>query len=451
MLRNLILLTGICCLFIIPYSSHAYEENQVNIHGFISQGYLKSSDNNYLAETEDGTFQFNEFGINFTAQLSDGLQVGIQLFGRDLGSLGNDDILIDWAYADYFYNSFLGIRVGKIKVPVGLYLETRDIDILRTSIFLPQGTYNEGWRDTFKSMKGIGFYGEIPLNILGDLHYQAIYGIVSPEPGDGQSKFLDNKLSFKITDYDTDYAACADVKWSTPLSGLKIGINSVGLKYKANTTMQDSFLWRAFTAQQYLMATNPLLADSLQEGGDLPDENTVNTLYAIAKTAGYDFVGVESIFKADVYNWSVLAEYMRGNLIFAAEYTRTHTNMNMSTVETNIVQIPDMKTQMEGYYAGARYRLTDWFEAGVYYSVFYPDRKDKDGNENVKLTLQDKSNAWQKDWALSTRFDINENWIVKFEAHVIKGTAVMYAQEQEDPSDAVEDWFLYAAKMSYSF
>ena len=44
----------------------AYEFGDVMIHGFISQGYLYSDKNDYLADTSDGTFQFNEMGINFS-------------------------------------------------------------------------------------------------------------------------------------------------------------------------------------------------------------------------------------------------------------------------------------------------------------------------------------------------------------------------------------------------
>ena len=38
----------------------------IDIHGFISQGYLQSTDNNYLANTDKGTFEFNEAAINFS-------------------------------------------------------------------------------------------------------------------------------------------------------------------------------------------------------------------------------------------------------------------------------------------------------------------------------------------------------------------------------------------------
>ena len=66
----------------------AQDDAGLNIHGFVSQGYLHSSDNNYQGNTEDGTFEFNELGINFSTQLTDELRLGIQFFARDLGNFG---------------------------------------------------------------------------------------------------------------------------------------------------------------------------------------------------------------------------------------------------------------------------------------------------------------------------------------------------------------------------
>lgn len=40
-------------------------EDNVAIHGFVSQGYLKSNANNFLTETDSGSFQYNDMGINF--------------------------------------------------------------------------------------------------------------------------------------------------------------------------------------------------------------------------------------------------------------------------------------------------------------------------------------------------------------------------------------------------
>src|SRR5262245_49671514 len=57
----------------------------LQIHGFISPGFMLSTGNNYLAKTRDGSFEFAETGINFTKPLTDELRLGVQLFARDLG------------------------------------------------------------------------------------------------------------------------------------------------------------------------------------------------------------------------------------------------------------------------------------------------------------------------------------------------------------------------------
>ena len=71
-------------LMLVPGLLFAMEVGNVAIHGFVSQGYLKTDDVNYLAETKKGTYQFNEAGLNFNYSL-DKLRVGAQILSRDLG------------------------------------------------------------------------------------------------------------------------------------------------------------------------------------------------------------------------------------------------------------------------------------------------------------------------------------------------------------------------------
>ncbi|GBC63154.1 hypothetical protein DENIS_4147 [Desulfonema ishimotonii] len=97
-----VLWTAVICAVILSGSNaSAAELGGVDIHGFISQGYLKSDDNNFLGNSEDGSFQFNEMGINFSRELTDKLRIGVQFFSRDLSAVGNNDVVVDWAYGDY--------------------------------------------------------------------------------------------------------------------------------------------------------------------------------------------------------------------------------------------------------------------------------------------------------------------------------------------------------------
>ena len=73
----------------ILFQLNPAQAQEVDIHGFISQGYLKSTGNNFLAETKRGTWEFTEVGINFGTYVTDELRLGMQLFARDLGEMGN--------------------------------------------------------------------------------------------------------------------------------------------------------------------------------------------------------------------------------------------------------------------------------------------------------------------------------------------------------------------------
>src|SRR5229473_3281975 len=94
-----------CCLILsgivaaVPFKVDAVDLSlpgePIEVHGFASQGFIKTTDNNYLAQSKRGSFEFTEVGINFTKELTDKLRVGIQLFARHLGPLDNFDAKFD--------------------------------------------------------------------------------------------------------------------------------------------------------------------------------------------------------------------------------------------------------------------------------------------------------------------------------------------------------------------
>ena len=107
----------------------------------------------------------------------------------------------------------------------------------------------------------------------------------------------------------------------------------------------------------------------------------------------------------------------------------------------------DSKNYSEAYYAYMTYRFTQWFEVGTYYSVDYFNKHDKDG-DNYVLDGLPKELAWLKDWALSLRFDMNDYWIFKLEGHYMDGLIDVDYGDEVNPDP---NWFLFAAKISYSF
>ncbi len=126
------------------------------ISGFVSQGYFNSSGNEYLIDkSEKGSAEFNEAALVFYSQPTDRVRIGVQLFARDFGNNGNNVVVLDWAFGDYQWKDELGFRVGKVRLPWGLYNQVRDVDVARDQIFLPQSVYNEDFRDFLLAGNGL--------------------------------------------------------------------------------------------------------------------------------------------------------------------------------------------------------------------------------------------------------------------------------------------------------
>lgn len=361
------------CMACLASEGAAFDPDQISIHGFISQGYLASDQYEYLlVNTQDGTFEFHEFGLNFSVRPTENLRVGLQLLSRDFGQLGNNDVTLDWGIGDYRYRNWLGIRVGKLKRPSGLYGESRDIDAARTSILLPTSLYSEMMRDLESATIGAGLYGILP----GGLEYQMQYGKVDVSTETGLVKILDDARGVQTLNVEvTKNAPAFQLLWRTPLEGLRLsGTYSLGPEWKQQTT----------------------------RGTSVYDTSTV----------------VMSV------------EYTNDHITVAVEYKQGET-----------------KTTSEFYAGIVNYRFTDWFELGSYYAVGYRDKNDKDGR-NFEQWGQPAALAWAKDLALSGRFDLDDNWILKLEGHWFNG---LYGVTGDIGQESSEDWYFFAAKVTFSF
>jgi len=90
-----LLISAMAVFLLLPASAGGMTLEDLQIHGFISQGFLYSTDDvDFLAEdSHEGTFEFNEMAINFSATPTDDLSVGVQLAAFDLGTIGNDEVM----------------------------------------------------------------------------------------------------------------------------------------------------------------------------------------------------------------------------------------------------------------------------------------------------------------------------------------------------------------------
>lgn len=379
--------------------------NDVIVHGFASQGYLRSSDNNFLANTSNGSAEYQEFAFNITSQINDDLRVGVQFFARDLGPLGNNEIELDWAFGDYHWQDQLGFRVGRFKMPYGFYNETADFDAARTSVLLPTGVYDTRFRDLLVAVSGVQTYGNLNFSdqIIGGIDYAAFYGTANIPDGGSVNRAFDN-MSPTVMQFDNlevDFVAGGSLTWSTPLDGLRIGQTLTHYSHEFQMDVID-----------------PALAGMLDAMGSPPE------LRFTSKDSNFLVSSLE-------YTWS--------DFVFAAERSLWKGTFNEPVTG-------GQELNREAWYVQGSYRVNEWFEVGSYYSMFYGDADDKD---------RDDPSSYQQDITLSTRFDVSQAMTVKFETHFIEGFGQLLPDINpglmgvgDAPS---ENWTMFAAKTSFVF
>ena len=388
-----------------------FDVDGLSIHGFAGQGYIKSSDNNYFGYSEDSSYEFNEIGINFMLPATDDLRLGIQVFSRDLGQYGNNDLTLDWALIDYYWTSWLGFRAGKVKMPFGLFNRSRDVDNLRTSAILNQAVYIEGIRDLVIAFYGFNVYGSKTLGVLGSINYDLFTGTLDV-PNDSpwvvgffnRMKYADKKLGV--------FASMMD------LSDLTINIKHFE---------GGQLLWNTPIPGLVLSATD-FFGKSNAKFGAIPGEAKLKEFSVLS--ARYDFKDFTFIF----------------------ERTKADIEFRM----LGLPEIPGlnwdgkMTSQFEGWYGEIAWRVTRWLDLGASYGEFYPDSNDKNGHiidsGDEAQRLPDYY-AWQKDTTLSTKFNINEYLCIKFETHFIDGLGNTDLSDYS-PGEMKKHWNLYVLKTS---
>lgn len=374
---------------------------KIAVHGFVSQGYLHSSHNNYQAVySENGSLQFNELGINFSTEPLPDLRIGIQLLSRDQGVLGNNEIDIDWGYADYRWKDSLGFRVGKIKLPLGLYNEVRDLDMLRTSVLLPQGVYDESFRDVITAAYGVGAYGHKDLRGAGGLDYDFVVGTLDIDDDGGVARGAESGGFLDIRAFNVNELYSGGLRWNSPGDML---------------ALKTSFAWSSLDADA--VTTMPL---SFGPGPPIPAGTPVTIELKDTRIVIYS------------------AEYARGDLVVSSEL------MNIRRTDSTSLLPGESTVRTEGYHVNASYRFNALFELGGYYSVYYPNADDKSG----ATFGDDYFRAWLKDFAISTRFDLSDSFILKLETHVMDGAAQVSRLEN---SEFERDWYLFALKVTFTF
>ncbi|SHI60572.1 hypothetical protein SAMN02745165_00533 [Malonomonas rubra DSM 5091] len=400
---QLFVLTLLFLLLATPLLAFDLAES-LQIHGFVSQGYMSSSNNNFLTESRSGSYEFTDLGLNLNWMALDNLRLGGQAFYRNLGNYSEDNITLDWALVDYQPSDWLGVRLGKVKMPLGLYNETRDSDFLQPMIFLPQSIYDESRRDTNLAYIGGGLYGNLPVGSWGDIDYHVFTG---------ESTYPDDSILTQSTN------------------------NSISESIRKNKT-------------------NPLLPDSFESS-----ERKSDGLYGgaiVFNSAAHDLRLGFSLFRSknNVYvngsSTPLMENTVKRKFVFSLEYLWRDWMFVSEYGETDRKTSQAGKVTMDGpsqsWYVMLSYAPFERWTFTVLYDEFYRLKYDRDGSTKPQSPSY---TAWRKDLGGAIRYEINDDWVLKAEYHYIDGSAMQLNVVNPDKAYPDRYWSYFAAKLSYSF
>jgi len=406
---------------IVAFAEDGNWLDKIQVHGFASQGLIFTTDNNFYGESEHGSADMTELGLNASLQLSPKIRLAGQVISRHAGDMDNGSPRIDYALLDVNLISStkgrFGAYLGRIKNPLGLYNETRDVAHTRQGIFSAQTIYFDRVRDLIISADGAQLYGEYFLP-NGTLLVQGGVGYPIPDKNveqatfgqDFQGELKGNKLAFigRIM-YEHDGG-----RWIVAASGATLDIDFEG------------------TAADALGPFIPGLGHALSP-----------LLGVNSGTIGIDY----TIFSAQ-YNgekWQVTGEL-------------AYEDVNFTDIG-GLFSNADVKSY--GYSLEANYKFTPKWETFLRREAFYLDKEDKYGTEFEAgsrqlnntysfIPVMPGHTRYSENWIMGLRWLVSPNWMARAEYQVNKGSIILSPVEN-NMANTTKDWDLFAISLSYRF
>lgn len=396
----------------------AADDFDLQFHGFASQGYLVTRNNAwYSPESEDhGTLEFNEFAVNVVATPIDRLRVGVQIFAQDFGESGNNKPQIDWAYGSYSFPTIggvldLGFSAGRVKAGHGLYNEYRDLDMTRTSVFLPSTVYNNRFRDLYLAMNGVSLDARLGAGPLGSFEMEAYIGHVSIDKDEGPLYNIFTDLGVgAITRLSYEQVRGGNITWHPPIDGLRVRYSlrdAVGLRVQGTMVAGGTLQFPA---------------------GSTYHHKTPNVW--------------DNIFSV---------EYQRDRWTVAAEYSYFYFKADVVVdVDTNGPAPGGLGVNFVRYNS---YRVAD----SAYISASYrlPILDDKLEVQGAWLWMKEDmvrvAAAYTIGWTAAVRYDVTDNWLIKAEYGWYDGTAGNVRRNEQYDRTIEPVWGYLALKTTIDF
>ncbi|MHB1091691.1 hypothetical protein [Thiobacillus sp.] len=389
---NSLLLSGL--LAASPVWADELVGPRYQIQGFAAQGLIGSTNNNFFGDSRDGvSTRFTEAGLHGTWQALDAVRLSGQILYRRAGESDQDGVRVDYAQTDWqFYQteaSQLGLKFGKVKLPYGLYNETRDVPFTRSGILLPQSVYVDNSRDLVLAAPGAFLHGASVQK----------YGA------------LDFLLGWVRPDFDSpslDYSFLGNTR-----PGKLEGKSALGARLR----------W------------------------DLPSDTTLMVTYANAR-AEYAPGSSDTLAagKVQFRNLLFTVQQRLDTITLTAEYGEPR----FDTANFGPF-LPSSRRVIQSGYLQGEWRFRPAWELMLRHDIFYRDKHDKDGHLFAAATGLPAHSMFARDTTLGLRWDATPNWMLRAEFHHVDGTGWLPGPDNPVFISREQRWNMWLLQAAYRF
>ncbi len=417
--RAALLLAALTCSWLTDADVRHPLGDKVDMHAFASQTALYSTENNLFGDSDDDvTLDANEVGVVLSSRLTDKLSASAQVLSRNAGKSDTGDPRIDYAFLNYHIHNTVdadySVRAGKLRLPYGLYNDTRDVASTNPSILLPQSIYIDAGRNTFFAANGVIVQGEL----LGDAHS------LRWEAGAVQNDTNNDEIS--------------------DLSGLRARKEGGGGNNLIGRIMYSGGLDKYRLGLSYREHT--LLFTPSFDAYPLALPGTTITVS-----------GTESSVKTTGWLASAQANFDRFSL--SGEYGFGDISLDAIGISKHFIS--------EAYYLQGQYFLNPSVTLLARADFFYKDRNDRDGDTfveglNTPITLpflgpattslqRNGHSQYAEDFTLGATWSPIKNLQLRAEWHNIEGSGWLSAADNPDALDTSKHWDLLMVQAAYRF
>ncbi|MBI3431598.1 MAG: hypothetical protein HY018_05230 [Hydrogenophilales bacterium] len=387
-----LLLSGL--LAISPAWADELAGPRYHIQGFAAQGLIGSTNNNFFGNSRDGvSTEFTEAGLHGTWQPLDAMRLSGQVLYRRAGASDKDGVRVDYAQADWqFYQTTttqLGLKFGKVKLPYGLYNETRDVPFTRPGILLPQSVYVDNSRDLLLAAPGAFLHGASVQKY-------------------GATDFL---LGWVRPDFDSP-----SVDYSF------LGTTRPG-KLKGKGALGARLRW------------------------DLPTDTTLMLTYANA-TGDYTPGNADVLRAGNIHFRNLLfsAQQRLDTLTLTAEYGEPR----FDTANFGPF-LPNSHRVIQAAYLQGEWRFLPAWELMLRHDIFYRDKHDKSGRQFAAATGLPAHSMFARDTTLGLRWDTTPNLMLRAEFHHVDGTGWLPGPDNPVFLSREQRWNMWLLQAAYRF